>query len=82
MFAYYKEHEEGNIGPETLQKQKVIGINCAEFSYAEVPFQFAMILGVTGTLDTLSKPEKQIIEEVYKIKHQTISPSVHGSSKL
>lgn len=82
MFAYFLEHSRGAVSDVHLSKQKVIGINTAEFSYAEVPLQFSIILGVTGTLDTLSKPEKDIIEKVYNIKHNTISPSVHGNSKL
>jgi hypothetical protein len=40
---------------------KAIGLDCASFSYAEVPLQFNIILGVTGTLETLSQAQKDII---------------------
>jgi hypothetical protein len=82
MFAYYFENSRGQVSDTHLAKQKVIGINTAEFSYAEVPLCFSIILGVTGTLSTLSKPEKDIIENIYEIKYNTISPSVHGQSSL
>jgi preprotein translocase subunit SecA len=53
------------------------------FSYAEIPCSnFAAILGVTGTLETLSAPEKTVIENVYGIKFQTIIPSVYGRNNL
>ena len=35
-----------------LDSKKAIGLNCACFSYAEVPLEYDIILGVTGTLET------------------------------
>jgi hypothetical protein len=35
----------------TLNNEKAIGINCGEFSFAEIPKNYTMILGVTGTLE-------------------------------
>lgn len=55
-------------------------MNCGEFSYSEIPKYYTMILGVTGTLEQLSAPEKNIIEDVYNITNSTYSPSVYGSS--
>jgi hypothetical protein len=64
MFAYYYHYEKDAHNPtddsvrlETLEKEKVLGINCAEYSYAEGPLTFSMIMGVTGTLQTLSKEQ-------------------------
>ena len=37
---------------------------------------------MTGTLETLSLPEKTVIENVYRIKSQTIIPSVYGRNNL
>jgi len=39
-------------------------------------------LGVTGTLETLTKSEKHIIKEVYNIRHETYAPSVYGDVNL
>jgi hypothetical protein len=36
-----------------------------------------MILGVTGTLDTLTTEQKKIMKEVYLIESNTYSPSVY-----
>ena len=65
-----------------MNKNKVIGLNCGEFSFAEVPHEFELILGVSGTLKTLSDSEKKIISEAYKIENFTYSPSVYGDSNL
>ena len=54
MFAYYYRHKLEEVTDEVLNSKKAIGIDCAEFSYAEVPLEFDIILGVTGTLETLS----------------------------
>jgi hypothetical protein len=64
MFAYYYHYEndaqnqsDDSVSLETLENEKVLGINCAEYSYAEGPLTFSMIMGVTGTLQTLSKEQ-------------------------
>jgi hypothetical protein len=55
-----------------------VQVKCGYYSYAEIPKDFAMILGVTGTLKTLSDPEKDIVENEYKILKKTFTPSVFG----
>jgi hypothetical protein len=79
LFAYYYRHKLGEVTSEVLNSKKAIGIDCAEFSYAEVPLEYDIILGVTGTLETLSEPQKKIIKDIYNIHNQTLSPSVHVS---
>jgi hypothetical protein len=37
-------------------------------------------MGVTGTLKTLSEPEKKLIQNVYNIKTNTYIPSVFGEN--
>ncbi len=37
-------------------------------------------MGVTGTLKTLSEPEKDIIQKVYNININTYMPSVFGKN--
>eukprot|EP01041_Mallomonas_annulata_P001680 gene1680-3252_t len=60
-----------------------IVISCGSFSFADVPIShFQCIMGVTGTLSCLSTAEKAIVENDYKIKKMTISPSIYGNSKL
>jgi hypothetical protein len=63
---------DGNIG---------IGIHCGSFSFAEIPHSFSYIVGVTGTLQTLSDAEKKIVSDDYKVKVFTFMPSVFGSNK-
>jgi len=81
MFAYYHEHEKGNVSEPSLLENIAIGINCGEFSYAEIPHEFQGIMGVTGTLKTLSEPEKDIVQNVYKIVKNTYTPSVFGKNQ-
>ncbi|CAF4669347.1 unnamed protein product [Rotaria sp. Silwood1] len=82
LFAYYYEHEKGQISRKSLEEKISIRIKCGSFSYAEIPLQFKYIMGVTGTLETLSDPEKQIIQNVYKIGKNTYIPSMFGKKNL
>jgi hypothetical protein len=47
----------GLIEEQVLSSKKAILLDCATFSFAEVPLEYNIILGVTGTLDTLSAPQ-------------------------
>jgi hypothetical protein len=49
---------------------------------AEIPKLFHSVIGVTGTLDTLSKPEFDVLQNMYGIRKYTYMPSVYGSSQL
>jgi hypothetical protein len=80
VWAYYHENGKGNISTNSLEENVGILINCGTFSYAEIPHDFAYIGGVTGTLKTLAKKEKEILEKVYAISKNTFMPSVFGSS--
>ena len=82
LFAYYLENEKGKISRKSLEENVSIYIKCGSFSYAEIPLQFMYIMGVTGTLETLSDPEKDVIQNVYKIVKNTYSPSVFGKNNL
>ena len=82
LFAYFLENEKGTISKDSLTKNINILIRLGSFSYAEVPLKFNSILGVTGTLETLSAPEKEIIENVYNIKFKTFIPSCYGRNNL
>ncbi|CAL6025642.1 Helicase-related_protein [Hexamita inflata] len=82
LFAYYKEVEKQNISNEELQKRICLYFNCGSFSYAEIPKQYTYIIGVTGTLDTVSKPEIQLLTDEYNIKKFSYLPSVYGTNQL
>jgi hypothetical protein len=82
MFAYYYNFEnpqpgKDNITDETLLSKKGILINCSTFSYAECPLSFHYILGVTGTLDTLSPEQHKIMRNKYNIHSLTFAPSAY-----
>ena len=55
-------------------------INCGTFSYAEIPHEFSYIIDVTGTLETLARPEKEILAKMYHVERNTFMPSVFGKS--
>ncbi|CAF1234543.1 unnamed protein product, partial [Didymodactylos carnosus] len=78
IWAYYYENEKGKISPSSLEANVGIIINCGTFSYAEMPHEFRFITGVTGTLETLAKLEKDVLENVYYVHKKTIMPSVFG----
>ena len=81
MFSYYFEKEMGKISEASLNNNISIGIKCGSFSYAEIPHSFDFIMGVTGTLKTLSTAERSIVEDIYNIKKNTYMPSVFGANK-
>jgi hypothetical protein len=60
-----------------LDNRKAIGVNCAKFSYAEGPLSFSLILGLTGTLDTLSAEQLKIMKSVYNLVSKTFAPSAY-----
>jgi hypothetical protein len=81
MFSYYYEHEMGIISAASLNDNISIGIKCGSYSYAEIPLSFDFIMGVTGTLKTLSDAERKIVENIYNIQKNTYMPSVYGENK-
>lgn len=80
MWAYYDEHEKGNITSDSLKKNVGLIVNCGDFSYAEIPHEFSYIAGVTGTLKTLAASEEDILRNIYQIERKTIMPSVFGKT--
>jgi len=77
MFAYYREKEKKNITPKSLNESISINLYSSNFSYAEIPKIFKNIIGVTGTLKTLSDFEKKIITEDYNIKLNSYIHSIY-----
>ena len=79
MFAYLKEHDvERRITDETKVTEHMnILVHSSTFSYAEFPKYYVGILGVSGTLDTLSKQEKDILQNEYRLNKFTYLPSAY-----
>jgi len=85
FFAYMDEIEKGNIQRSHVPNDLMsIGINCGNFSYANLPLKpnFYLIFGVTATLNTLNEVEREIIDNEYNIKMQTFCPSIFGKNYL
>ncbi|XP_058830152.1 uncharacterized protein LOC131689225 [Topomyia yanbarensis] len=59
-----------------------LNLQIGGISFAKLPDNFPLILGVTGTLTTLNKYEKKAVEEHYEILETSVMPSFFGSSNL
>eukprot|EP00746_Dinoflagellata_sp_MGD_P073423 gnl/MRDRNA2_/MRDRNA2_297945_c0_seq1.p1 gnl/MRDRNA2_/MRDRNA2_297945_c0~~gnl/MRDRNA2_/MRDRNA2_297945_c0_seq1.p1 ORF type:complete len:261 (-),score=41.88 gnl/MRDRNA2_/MRDRNA2_297945_c0_seq1:27-755(-) len=77
-FSYFKERERGRLNQDCCIEKMGINIRCGSFSYAEIPHAYDRVLGVTGTLSSLGVFQKSVIRDVYKIKKQTLMPSMYG----
>lgn len=53
MFAYFHESLKNKITIDFSDK-KCIGVKCGKFSNAEMLNNYELIMGVTGTLESLS----------------------------
>jgi len=78
-FWYLKEY----LVKKTIDKaefNRKIGLNitCGRFSYAEIPYMYTHVLGVTGTLPLEGSYEEKIILLEYKIDKWTKLPSLYG----
>jgi hypothetical protein len=82
IFAHFKEYDNGNISPSTLKSNLAVHPNCGRISYAELPVRFDVILGVTGTLKSLSSSEKKVLTDRYSIEKYSFVPSVYGTNRL
>eukprot|EP00037_Helgoeca_nana_P030215 m.371716 g.371716 ORF g.371716 m.371716 type:complete len:3536 (+) comp28134_c1_seq4:358-10965(+) len=81
MWAYCYEHDEKRITLESRDSHIGITVRCGNFSYAETPAHFNCILGVSGTLESLSDTEQAIIsKKPFQIHRQTYVPTVFGGS--
>ena len=90
LWTYFYEVDSKRVPAAALEEHLGMLINCGQFSYAEIPKRYALILGVTGTLvpETPGGPqplgdfEQSIIRDDYKITGQTVLPSVFGERNL
>ncbi|ETN99270.1 hypothetical protein RFI_38211, partial [Reticulomyxa filosa] len=82
LFAYYHEHKQKKISDESFKSNISLSFRIGNFSYAEVPKTFCCIMGVSGTLDTLSEPEQEVIEKDYRVSKYTYMPPLFGKNNL
>ena len=78
IFAYLKESSSLKNG-DTLFRALVMPISCGQFSYANI--SPARILGVSGTLASMSEFEKDVLNE-YGLNKFVYIPSVYGDSNF
>jgi SecA DEAD-like domain len=81
-FLYVKEWENGILSQESMESK--LSLNCcvATTSYAEFPFAYDVILGITGTLSSLRPDERNVLEDMYGIRAYSYMPSVFGRNRL
>ncbi|XP_039429585.1 protein translocase subunit SecA 2-like [Culex pipiens pallens] len=59
-----------------------LNVRLGSISYAKIPEDFSLILGVSGTLTSLSSYEKKVVNDHYNITEMTVMPSFFGGSNL
>ena len=79
QFAYIKEKK--RISPEQYAKHLGIRVVCGRFSYIEIARHFNLIMGVSGTLTSLTNTQKEILK-VFKINKFSFAPSMFEKAKL
>ena len=82
IFAYIDAHERRKISGSSRDANLCLLLRCGAFSYAELPKRYLRVMGVSGTLKTLSKPERDLLSDTYKIKKMSFIPSVYGQNQL
>ncbi|ETO30348.1 hypothetical protein RFI_06774, partial [Reticulomyxa filosa] len=82
LFAYYHENAQNKISAESLKNNIFLSFQIGNFSYANVPKSFYRIMGVSGTLKTLSKSEQEVVEQDYHVSKHTYMPSLFGDNFL
>jgi hypothetical protein len=79
-FAYFNAFDEGLIDESAVQNNVGIYIGCGNFSYAAIPNDFDLIMGVSGTIHCLSPKEKEIIQQ-YGISRLAFTPSMYATAE-
>uniref|UniRef100_A0A8D8KC15 Protein translocase subunit SecA n=1 Tax=Culex pipiens TaxID=7175 RepID=A0A8D8KC15_CULPI len=65
-----------------LSNYGYLNLRLGNISYAKIPEEFPLILGVTGTLTTISTYEKKVVKDHYHINEMSVMPSFFGGSNL
>ena len=82
LFAYLKEHLRGSIDKVVLEENLGLSIRCGHFSFGEVPKLYHSIMGVSGTLSSLSECEQNILRDDVHIEKMVYMPTVFGPNQL
>jgi hypothetical protein len=90
LWTYFHEFECKRVPETALEDHLGLMIKCGQFSYAEIPKHYNLMLGVTGTLvpegkggpHPLGTFEQEIIRDDYNITGKTELPSVYGERNL
>lgn len=81
MWAYYHEfYKTKRVKKNELINQSVLNLVIANFSYSKLPDYFHTILGVSGTLESMSYGLKEILNNNFQVKRQFVQPSIYPPS--
>ena len=81
MWAYFREFTAGLVDRQSLEKFITLVINCGAFSYAEIPKMYSLIMGVTGTLETMTPPQWDLFKEDYDVRKFAYIPSMYSANQ-
>ncbi|KRX04478.1 P-loop containing nucleoside triphosphate hydrolase [Pseudocohnilembus persalinus] len=84
QFAYLHANDKDNeeMTMQSVEKALSLNIVSGKISYAQVPLQYNLIFGVTGTLEELDDAMKNILNNTYNINLKTLTPSIFNKSNL
>jgi len=51
---YIQEAEKGNVSNETMESKLGLRVGSGGFSYADIALKFNTILGISGTVESMS----------------------------
>jgi len=81
QFLAIREWEKGNLDKEQMLSHLKLYFSFASISNAELPYEYDIILGVTGTLRDLSESHRFILTQQYAINNYFFIPSVYGENR-
>jgi hypothetical protein len=79
VWKYYYARQNNQVD-ECAMKNCGLILRCGNFSYSQLPNDFAYITGVTGTLSCLAQFERDILEHQYDICAYTFMPSIYSNA--
>ncbi|KAL4460810.1 hypothetical protein ABPG74_016282 [Tetrahymena malaccensis] len=81
-FAYLQEWQRKKITKEQLYNNLSLNFNIGCFSYPKIIDCYSLVLGVTGTLQSMTNFQIDQMKKLCNIQKQTITPSIYGESKF
>jgi hypothetical protein len=78
LWAAYLENEKNS----SFYVHKRFTPMCGQFSFAEIPLLYDVVLGVTGTLSSLPKPIMETLQTTYNVQKFMYMPSIFGPRKV